>query len=246
MASDTDAEFIVVGHSHIYAMGAPMGYEGPVSLMPAEAGQRRGFFLVQQRTIVAGSFSPPLSSEYWDTLVAVSRDRIAMLVYAGNQHHADFLFRPQPLFDFVDEKSEHPYPGAIVVPRRLVRAHFAPSMAELDWIIARLRGAGCHDVRVLGTPPPQADLARLGEHPDREVLFTPAPILQRMWRVIQELMEEAARRGGATFVAVPPQAIDGQGFMAREFYETQDMDITHGNQKYGRLMLETALHQPGP
>ena len=241
-----DVEFIVAGGSHIYAMGAPVGYEGPVSLVPAEVGHRRGFFLVEERKIVPGSFRPrpPLSSQYWDTLAAVARDRIVLLVYAGNQHHADFLFRPDPLFDFVDERTEQPFAGAVVVPRGLVRAHFAPSMAGLDSTIARLQGAGSREVRVLGTPPPQSDLARVAEHADMEVLFTPAPILQRMWSVIQELMEEAARRAGATFVPVPPETIDSQGFLGKEFYEKEDRDITHANRKYGQLILESALREP--
>ena len=224
-------------------MGAPVGHRGPISLVPFEVDHDRGYFVVQERKAEEGSYGTPISPEYWEDVIREATNRIVIVVYAGNQHHSDFLFRPRPLFDFVGDATTELHHGAVVVPRRLVSAHFARTVAHLDSVLLRLKRAGCREIRVVGTPPPQSDLARLGVEPENEVLFTPAPILLRMWRVIQEVTEDVAHRGGATFVPVPPEAMDAGGFLGKDFYDPREMDITHGNRKYGDMMLKLALRE---
>jgi hypothetical protein len=75
--------------------------------------------------------------------------------------------------------------------------------------------------------------------------ITPPRILLKMWRVIQDLLEEAASDGRATFVPVAPETMDSAGFLAGEFwgFTGKEGDITHANSKYGRLMLEFGLQR---
>jgi hypothetical protein len=245
-------EVVIAGHSHIFAMGAPVSYNGPIALTPFECRSGKGYFLMEQWT---GN----RSAAYWDTLVSSNFSRPVILVYNGNQHYGSFLLAANSLWDFVDETDSHIAPGAIAVSRRRVKAFFDDTVAELRTIIGSLRAAGCRRIVVLGTPPPPGDVdcarnldairqapffqevARRQHHDLRTVSLTPARILLKMWRTIQDVMQETARERRALFVPVVPEAFDQSGFLREDFHG----DIAHANERYGRLMLETALERLG-
>lgn len=250
----TDCDVIVAGHSHMFAMGAQKQYQGPVGLVPFSGTGRDGYFLMEE-------WKTSRSDEYWDALVNLSANRGVLIVFSGNQHYADFLLAAESPFDFMDDKDSDLQPDAVVVPRRLIRAYFEPTVFQLRSVLGRLQTSGCRCVGVLGTPPPKADVVKFTDLIRRATFFTrfaqrrginlhtvnmtPAAILLKMWRVIQDLMEEAARDCGAVFIPVPSEAMDSSGFLDRKFYGYTEGDITHANAQYGRLMLEHALrHLP--
>src|ERR1700733_12214578 len=43
----SNPEFIIAGHSHIFALGAARDYAGPESLTPVEAVAEQGYFLME-------------------------------------------------------------------------------------------------------------------------------------------------------------------------------------------------------
>src|SRR5947208_2686943 len=83
---ETGCEVIVAGHSHMFAMGAPQRYQGPLALVPFQG--RCGFLMEE--------WKGNRSNEYWDALVGLSANRSALIIFNGNQHHADFLLAPDP------------------------------------------------------------------------------------------------------------------------------------------------------
>jgi hypothetical protein len=243
-------EFIIAGHSHIVAMGAPQAYAGPASLTPVEACSH-GYFLMERWHRMGGA----RGASYWDALVKHSEGRAAVLVYFGNQHFSNFLLARMPLFDFVDpmDPGHELYSGAVVVPRRMVKALPILMPGGLRGLILRLRAGGCRYVIVTGTPPVREDFGDEMDNIRKNELwrasatklgvdiatcgFTPAPIMQRLWGVLQEMLADVARETGTRFLPVPNEAIDVNGYLEAK-YRGPLANFTHANDAYGRLMLE--------
>ena len=242
-------EYIIAGDSHIVPMGVPAPYKGPLDIIRAPDGA--GGLLVEP-WIPGGR-----SSGYWDRLVDVCAGPDVLLVYGGNQHYSAFMFAPEPLFDFHDPRTPDIADGARLIPRRLIEAYFEPSLDHLRRILTRLLTAGCRAIRLVGTPPPKSDIhlfaALIRKHfgaaiekargIDRALAkIMPASVLLKMWRVIQELMARTAMDKRVMFVPVPPEALDVNGFLAKEFYDYTQFQITHANARFGQLMTRCALH----
>jgi hypothetical protein len=249
-------EFIVAGHSHMVALGASRGYQGPISLLPVAAAGRDGFFLMQE------GIPGQRTEQYWDALVDHSKEHVVILVWSGNQHFASFLLADSPRFDFVDpSEPDHPLiPNSMLVPRRMIREFMESRglLSELRSIIRRLVATGCPHVIVSGTPPVRRDFAdamnaiarapiwqHMARNMNIEIInsnLTAAPVMKRLWGVIQEGLAEVANQTNAQFVPVPSKAMTEDGFLLPEF--CQDLnDFTHANSNYGRMMLEhLALH----
>jgi hypothetical protein len=243
------SEFIVAGHSHIFCMGAQQSYAGPVALLPVSVAAHSGFFLMEE-------WDKGRSERYWDRLVVEGRDRHVFLVFNGNQHFADFLISPTPMFDFFESLVPGPLlDGATIVPRRLIKEFFAPSLGALRGVVERLKQTGCPSITIIGTPPPRPDLSGALRHVKESAFFrgvaeqkgialaaielTPARIMLKLWTVIQELLADTAREFGAAFLPVPTEARDADGFLMANLVGP-DYDFTHANNEYGHLMLRTA------
>lgn len=242
-----DLEFIVAGHSHMFAMGASSSFSGPISLQPV-AGISNGHFLMEQ-------WKGNRTKDYWQACAANAKGRVVALIYNGNQHYMDFLLARTPLFDFYDPaEPDHPFhPDAVIVPRRMVKQYFATGLERLGSIISEVEAGGSRHVIVLGTPPVRADFAvsmetirkipmwqRFAERFGIDlatVSTTPPPIMKRLWGVIQEALADVAHEKGASFLPVPREAFNEAGYLAPQFRGTND-DAGHHNALYGRMMVE--------
>ena len=239
-------EFIIAGDSHIFAMGAAQGYSGPCSLKSIEGVEGRGYFLMEP-------WAGDRGQSYWEALAFHSKDRIAVLVVMGNTHFGNFLIAQPPLFDFIDPSDpQHSiYPNARLVPRRLVKALPLFQPTRLREIIEKLKRGGCGGIVICGTPPVRPDYddvrdlrtseffrkvaARMGT--DIETCaFTPAPIMKRLWGVLQEILEDTAKETGAKFLSSPKGASDKDGYLLSDY--RRPASFTHANDSYGRLMLK--------
>lgn len=241
-------EYLIAGHSHIFAMGAPQSYRGPLALL--KTSDRVGYFVMEE-------WNGRRSDEYWRKLVDWSTGRDVLIAYNGNQHHSSFLFAPRPLFDFVDDYVPMMLDGATLVPRRLIQAFFEPTVNQLRLLIPKLLTAGCASVRLVGTPPPKADLhvfsqmIRDSEFAKRysqsngidlqRAALSPTLLLLKLWRVVQEVTANAATDDRVRFVPVPRQATDDVGFLSKSYYDYVPSDITHANRSFGDLMTTCAL-----
>ena len=238
-----NTEYVIAGHSHIFAMGAAPGYDGPPVLMKASDGL--GYYVMEQ-------WNGNRSTAYWEKLIEASSGRDVLLVFNGNQHHGAFLFAPEPLFDFFDETTPELLDGATLVPRRLIEAFFDPTLDQLRLLVPRILAAGGRSVRLVGTPPPKsdiqifADMIREAEFAKTFALrnsidlarakITPALLLLKLWRVVQDLTAKIATNERVAFVAVPSEALNAKGFLAKRFYDYVPSHITHANNEFGLLM----------
>ncbi|MEZ5316380.1 MAG: hypothetical protein R2752_03160 [Vicinamibacterales bacterium] len=203
--------------------------------------------IADRRVALTGGW--PRESDYWDALVDAAPGRVVWLSWLGNEHIAEFLFAPDPPFDFIPRS--RPYgpiaPDARLVPESLVRAHFQRYVADLAPLLARLR-AVARLVVVVGPPPPKGDDDALRRRLRNEAHFrtrlaaigidaagarlTPPHVRARLWRVIQDLRDEAAAEAGVRSVECPPLARD-HDFLKRQFWGD---DVTHANEAFGALM----------
>ena len=246
----TEAAFIIAGNSHMFCMGAPYGYDGPIALEPIHVDGHDGFFLMQ-------SWHGDRTPEYWDAAIAHARQHHLIFVVGGNQHFADFVLQPQTLFDVIDPRVPGgPEPGAVLVPQAMVRAFFSPGLANLRLNLARIREAGGLRPLVVSTPPPRSDFTAFADHIRASPFFadvarrrgvelddirlTAAPIMLKLWNVTQDLLAEAAAEGGAVYVPVPPSLRDEAGYLAPACHGPA-FDFTHANATFGAAMLHEAV-----
>ena len=247
-------EFLLAGDSNYFALGAPVKYQGARGLIAGTVHGRRGHYVMEEN-------SADRSPAYWDLVAESSRGRDLILSWRGNQHITWFLFEPQPLFDFIEPAVRNGAAlrdGAVVVPRRLLKAFFQPSFEPLAVLLGNARQNGAESVTVVGTPPPRSDLALF------EKLIRPSPfwrqmaqgcgldldtaqltrplLLLKLWAVLQEMLAETAVRGGARFVPVPDSLRDPDGFLPGMY--GLDTDFTHANEAFGSRMMQLAL-EPG-
>jgi len=245
-------EYLIAGHSHIFAMGAPQGYQGSIDLIKTNDGL--GYFVMEP-------WNGGRSNAYWEKVIEASSGRDVLISFNGNQHHGAFLLAPEPIFDFFDEQTPKLLNGAMLVPRRLIRSFFESSIYELRHLIPRIIAGGGRSVRLLSAPPPKSDIDVFADMIRNSkfardfaqkhgidlthVEITPSSLLLKLWRVCQELTASVATDERVVFVPVPPEALDPHGFLAKQYYDYVPSDITHGNQKFGRLMIERALQTLG-
>lgn len=251
-------EIVIVGDSHIHAMGVP-GLPGAlrarssddVVLKTIEHPSQRFFALI-------GPW--PRDDEYWGECDKASSGRIIALSWAGNQHHADFMFAPKPPLDFVySKKPKLPIEdGAVLVPEALVRTHYDPTLSGIAPRLRRIAQNEDSKRVILGTPPPRGDNEKLRKHLFKEHYFEltattlgisladvplSSPYLRlRCWHVIQDLMREIAEQNDAVFVGTPASLCDEDGFLQTRFWAD---DATHANAEFGRLFLDHVASQTG-
>lgn len=235
---------VIAGHSHMHAIARALVSvpESGEAVDPAAIGRAHG---------IAGLMGGQYTDQFRALLLGLASERNLALSWRGNQHNGDFLIMPGTVLDFLPRgyPDRSVLPGAQLIPESAIRVHLQPSMDELAALLRDIARPGARHV-VLGSPPPLADQAlvrlRLGREPAfvqraqalgmdmASIGLAPPSVRRKLWFVIQRQMAETAAAHGALFVPHPSGSEDGQGFLR------QDMsggDITHANERYGRLML---------
>jgi hypothetical protein len=242
-------KIVLAGHSHVVALTNRLQSEN-LQLLPI-AGYEEVYFL-------CGCW--PREGAYWDALKWASPSATIVFFWCGNEHVAHFLFRPEPLFDFVPAGAPESVidEEAILVPESLIRAKLSSFPKQLASYLRWLRPETKARLVVAGSPLPKGDEAELkrlvqsewyfrdqaSRHGLRleDVRITPAPIRLKLWRVTQDLMAEAAGRHGCEFFPVPDAAMDEGGFLRRELWAE---DASHANAAYGKIMLDALASRFG-
>lgn len=249
-ATTSPAEGIVVaGHSHAICFGV---------LPSPDDGARLITVLDSPRVYgVQAPFPQHDNDAFIDLIVGLADGRPVILLWSG---WSDLLFVADPPFDFVS--SEFPalpmQTGATIVPEAMVRTHRSwlhyPGM--MKHYLRMLMDKGVTDLTLLCQAPPKSSNAMI-----RERLFTEGVLLQRvhaagydeatvpitppfvrlkLWGMINQMNRDAALEVGVAYIPVPGEAQDEHGFLKPEYW---NIDITHGNEAYGRLYLDHVLRQ---
>jgi hypothetical protein len=158
----------------------------------------------------------------------------------GNAHHKlGLVVHPRP-FDFVLPAAPHlPLDGrAEIVPSDSVRAALVRIAAEYLDLMRLLKHAVRGQVLHLQPPPIFADESRIA--PDVPWMFfegrravSPRYLRYKLWHLHSEIIQEFCRDIGILFIAHPPEAVDGDGFLLADYYA----NAMHVNSRYGALVL---------
>ena len=238
-----EVRLVLAGHSHMHAIARAL-------VSTPDAGEAADPAAIGRAHGIAGFLGAQDPAEFLADLRELSQTRALALAWRGNQHNGDFLIMPGQVLDLLPRG----YPdrsvikGATIVAESAIRDHLQPSMDELAGLLRTFGRGGTHVV--LGTPPPLGDQdlvrARLSREPSfvqratalgmdmATIGLAPAPVRRKLWFVIQRMMAETAAAHGAIFVPHPPGSEDAAGFLRLDM---SGGDITHANERYGRLML---------
>jgi hypothetical protein len=244
------SDLIILGHSHISALGIPLSVDGDGRRLELVRTDDRRVFTFLER------WTGDRQRNYWTEAIPHCTGRTVAIVWQGNQHQALFMFSPPPYFDFVleDDESDEMCPHAQIVPRNVFREALKHSVYGLGGILKEFREAGVGQILVVGTPPPKSDADFILERVRRsEVLrkfaanagvdlthesLTPPSIMVKLWKLVQLLTRETALAAGAKFVPVPTHTMESDGTLKREFWA----DVTHANSAFGSCMYDAILN----
>ncbi len=239
---------VLCGQSHAWAINQTVvapEIDGKPSPGPALA-ERLGIAAVAQ-------WGRAIHDAYLEHAIALGRERNFAIIWKGNQHNADFLFRADPPYDLVPsaEPDCAVEDGAVLLAEAAVRAHFQPSLERLESVLTAVGHAPGLRRFVLGTPPPlhSAELIRRrmlesARYAARThdagvdaatVPINPASVRRKLWLVLQTLLADTAARLGAEFVPAPARSLDRHGCLDPRY---SIGDITHATAGYGLLLLQ--------
>jgi hypothetical protein len=236
---------ILAGSSHLLCFDVPLSTaDGRAALTPLKHADKDFLCL-------NGPF--PRGEAYWSELQRRAGDYKLFVMWRGNQHMAEHLFASSPPFDFVlsDEVDLPVANDSILVPEQMVREGFSPSFEKLQAMLKNILEAAHRGVVICGTPPPKADvaairaglsrhdfflerIAALGSTADAIAITAPLT-LYKMWKLIQNMLRDIAKRYALQFVPVPAESQTPTGFLREEFWS---LDATHANIEFGRLFLQ--------
>lgn len=164
----------------------------------------------------------------------------------GNQHNA-FSLLEHPKKYIVGNTAEDDSlsnSDRVFVPADVIadvlRQRMEPTFQLEKALHERFSGS---DIAHIAPPPPLSDANHIKNHPgifkDRLHLGV-APKLLRLsiYQIQMQLCKEQAAKLGSRFIEAPDQAIDEYGLLKSEYF---NLDPTHGNIAYGRLMLDKIL-----
>ncbi len=229
---DPTPSVVAAGHSHVLCM-----------LESLNRASRPGVAVAYNAELVDG---PPLAPEYWQYVAEVAQGRTIIIVWNGNQHHAQFLVEPLPPISVWSARLGATTGKGTIVPRALLRALWEPTMTGLSEALALLPQSA--RPIVLATPPPKNDLivsANLAverwfepEAQGRGVAIGDLPITAQatrlaLWEIIQERLQEIAVSAGARFLGLPESVADDDGYLLPGL---SGPDATHANADYGDLL----------
>jgi hypothetical protein len=109
--------------------------------------------------------------------------------------------------------------------------------------LCRLKEHSRCQVYHLAPPPPKKNANHILKHHETnfaksgiaEMGVSPPELRLNMWRLQVEVLKRITSECDIGLLLPPKESIDPDGFLAHEFYEN---DATHGNQKYGELIIK--------
>lgn len=187
-----------------------------------------------------------------------SRPDMVCLALEGNLHNVFSLQQTKRTFSLGDAAlGSVPPPDSTVasqdsvnpqfVPRDMLKLAFQRKLSHLDGLIVAIAAhfPGARFVHVCA-PPPVLSLPPMPSPEDQPPDFNPmiyyldfgacTPALRlKIYQIQTEIFVELAARHGATFLHPPVQSLSPEGFLDTAYW---DWDPTHGNARYGRLVLD--------
>ena len=176
-------------------------------------------------------------------IVDLFKPRRIYCTFGGSEHNVFGLLESPMKFDFVTPRDLTLESGRSVVLAGMVRETLARAMTNALNNSRELRRLFDCPITYLCTPPPfrhlaeQAVLPRVFQETLHLGISPPA-----IRRKLHELHSDIARKAHAAmkigFMEVPPACMDHEGYLLQPYWSK---DPTHGNGRYGALVIEQIL-----
>ncbi|SDZ13421.1 hypothetical protein [Nitrosomonas sp. Nm33] len=175
---------------------------------------------------------------------------LLFLSIRGNEHNVLGLVQHPRPFDFVlpTEPDISLDACSDLVPYEAVKATLARIKKPAVELITHLRGRVKCPVLVLETPPPNPSEEHISRYPGgfqekmRSQGISPAALRYKLWRTHSAVLKEACDTIGATFIPVPSNTMNPEGFLVEKAWQREP---THGNIWYGVQVLTQLLVAAG-
>ena len=239
---------IVMGHSHIMALMAA----AQLRLVPGTAkpsGLHVYFFDIWKheagytftRDVSDAAIKDGLRAAVLDIAARYERS-ILVTLFGGNVFNVVGMVRHPVPFDCVVPRFPQPADGeAKLLSVSLIEDIMSPWLDLHQRELAAVAGALPFPTFHIESPPIPADgefCMRTLEQYFRDTFpmgeISPAPLRAKLRAIQSGVYERTCRAVGATFVGAPADATDGEGYLRPEYY---GHDGTHGNDRYGELVL---------
>ena len=230
---------LLAGHSHLNALAGARHAINP-EIRKLEG--YKNFFVLD------GPW--PRDDPYWETMTAGTPDYDLALIWGGNEHNSLYFFEDAFKFDLYSTRVGRMLPGLQLISTLQVKRRFRNlTIDDLTSNLAKRAGSTARRIFLIGTPPPKKDNAELESFLPMEPNFqqwaaqinadrikiTDPFVRLKLWYILQDVFAEEAAKVGGTFVPVPDDVRDGEGFLRREYWAD---DITHANALYGKIVLD--------
>jgi len=217
---------LIIGNSHSGALRQALDPARDPGVLVVRVASRPG--------AVYPRLNPPLLARY--------QPEVAVSIMAGNHHNVFGLLEPPEPFDFIVPEMPETLPGRRIVPvaevRAVLAAHIEAFVKKLD---AMQKAFACPLAHV-ASPPPVGDETHIKTYPGgfapRSGLnpeVAPKSVRMKFYLLQNAIVREHCAARGIAFIPAPEAALDAEGFLAAPF---RNQDPTHGNARYGRLVLD--------
>jgi hypothetical protein len=163
--------------------------------------------------------------------------------FGGSEHSVFGLLESPKRFDFRVDEAGGVEPGRELVPYGLVRGTIERAMRNAMNNTRELAKLFNCPIVHLRTPPPfreiegKATLPRIFQE-NMDLGITPASIRRKLYDVHSDIARKTCAAMNVGFMEVPPECVDADGFLLREYWSK---DPTHGNARYGALVIDQIL-----
>jgi hypothetical protein len=173
---------------------------------------------------------------------ALDRGGHFVSLLGGNAHNVIGLIEHPVRYDFVepDAAEAAPAPGRQLVPYdamwALLEARVAPFLRWLGELAPHFAGRRLH----VSSPPPIASARHIEQFPGvfaKKIRqgVAPAALRAKLFRLNSTMFQAECAGLGVDFLPPPAAALDADGLLTAGYW---GQDPTHGNEAYGRLVLQ--------
>ncbi|WP_426959670.1 hypothetical protein [Muricoccus radiodurans] len=220
---------LVIGHSHTTAIEKAVLADPGLDIVVINYG----------KTYEVGKRHKTLAPELAE-LYAPAR---VFTAFGGSEHSVFGLIEAPVPFDFHLDAVPGVEPGRWVVPSGMIRRTLHAAMARKMALAAGARALFGVPVAHLCSPPPfgtiddPMNLPRVF-HDKLAAGIVPARLRRKLHHVHSAIVRDFCAENGIAFLEVPPESMDAEGYLRPEF---ATRDPTHGNHRYGRLVLRQIM-----
>lgn len=235
------ANILIVGDSHTHAL------KGGLKTIPQNSASLQ--VLRYARLKNEKPIGDLAEAKILELVAGLGRDDLVVSCIGGNQHQTLALIQhPQP-FDVMlpDRPNQTLDEGLTLVPYRQLFDLLEQALRGKDGgRLTSIRKVARCPVFHLLPPPPKDNVEHLlakhettfAEAGIRERGITPAATRLKIWQIQSAVLGKLAQEWGIGLLPPPQEALTSEGFLAPDCYAG---DATHGNQRYGALVLQQIL-----